>query len=93
MSHLQRLSMAANGVRKYISNVSSLGCINNSRKLNEVMIEFLKSKNIEYVRWNKKYKGLFTADLFNAKTVQANWKDFKIFIRQNYPNEQIKHKI
>lgn len=93
MSHLQRLVQSASGVAKYVSNVSSLGYLS-PKKLNDVMIEFLKSKNIEYKRWSKKYRGLFTADLINASIVQKeeNWNDFKKFIRTNYPNEQVKNK-
>lgn len=95
MSHLQRLTGNRMGIVKYIASVSSLGYVNNYRKLNEILCEFLKSKNIESKKWNKKYKGLFTADLYNCGLIQSadNWKDFKIFIRTNYPNEQVKQKL
>lgn len=93
MSHLQRLTNGVTGIQKYISNVSSLGFINNERKLNDIMIEFLKSKNIKYSKWNSRYKGFFTAAKFNAKLVQGNFSDFKIFIRTNYPNEQVLTKL
>lgn len=93
MSHLQRLTNKVHGIQKYISNVSSLGFINNERKLNDIMIEFLKSKNIEHSKWNSRYKGLFNAAKTNAKLVQDNFDDFKIFIRTNYPNEQVSIKL
>lgn len=94
MSHLQRLTSSMVGVSKYISNVSSLGYLKN-KKLNDVLIEFLKSKNIEYKRWNSKYKGFFTADLYNSSIIQQeeNWKNFKIFIRTNYPNQDVQNKL
>lgn len=93
MSHLQRLSNKVAGIRKYIAGVSSLGVINNDRKLNDVMCEFLKSKNIKHQRWNRNYKGFFTPEKFNATLIKQNWDDFKIFIRTNYPNEQVKTKL
>jgi hypothetical protein len=46
-------------------------------KLNNIMVEFLKEKKLPYVKWNHKYKGLRTADLYNGETIQEHWKEFR----------------
>lgn len=51
--------------------------INSSRVLNKIMVNFLKKYNLPYTTWNKRYKGLNTADLMNAVTVQDNFELFK----------------
>lgn len=80
MSNLQRLTNGSYGVQTYLGNqgydVSGRGV-----KLNKVMIRFLKHKGLRYVRWNYRYKGLFTADLSNAVTIQEHWKEFKDWVQ------------
>ncbi len=81
MSNLQRLTFKSHGVQKFLSSkgydVSGKG-----KKLNTIMVQFLKEHKLPYKRWNSRYKGLFTADLNNAVIIQDNWKLFKKWINQ-----------
>lgn len=80
MSFLQRKMIAANGVRKFLE---SKGIPVSSRKVAHITGEFLKSKGIEYVKWNNKYKGLNTVDLINSYRVQHNWSEFATWVEEN----------
>lgn len=71
----------------YVEKNSSLGH-QSPRKLNLIMIEFLKEKKLRYVKWNNKYKGLNTPDLINAETIQDCFGEFVIFIKSRYPLEK-----
>ena len=82
MSYMQRKSNDAYAINLFLKrrgfDVSGKG-----RKQNKIMVEFLKSKGLPYKKWNNNYKGLNTADLINAETVQQHFQDFRNWI-ENY---------
>jgi hypothetical protein len=79
MSNLQRLTNNAFGIRKYLeSNGFDVG--GKGKKPNEILIEFLKEKQLKYEKWNPIYKGFFTAELSNASTVSEHLNDFKNWV-------------
>lgn len=73
MSFIQRKIIAANGVRKFLEKK---GVTVSSRKIAKITGEFLKYKNLPYVTWNNRYKGINTADLINSIAVQEHWNEF-----------------
>ena len=80
MSNLQRLSNTAFGIRKYLEG-KGFDVGGKGRKPNEILVAFLKENNLKYVKWNPRYKGLFTAELSNADTVSHNFDMFKKWIQ------------
>lgn len=79
MRKLERILNTAFGVIKYLeSNGFDVG--GKGRKTNEILIEFLKEKQLKYEKWNPRYKGFFTAELSNAITVSDHWNDFKNWV-------------
>lgn len=86
MSNLQRKANALYGIIKWLEKQG----YNYSYKIiNKILIEFLKSKNIPYIKPNPKYKGLFTSDICNAEKVQLYFNEFTKFIKDNYSNKSI----
>jgi hypothetical protein len=59
----------------------SLGMKVTTKTVSEVTAEFLKSKCIEYSKFNPRYKGLFTAAVCNAEKVQEHFEEFKDFLK------------
>ncbi len=84
MSYLQRKTNYCWGIQVYLEKNTNLGNIWGA-KLNKVLVKFLKEKDLPYIQWNHKYKGLNTADIRNAETVQENWKSFKEWVKLNFP--------
>lgn len=84
MSFLQRKAIDARGVIVYLRkkgfDVSGRGS-----KVNKIMVAFLKEKGLPYEKWNYRYKGLNTADLINAPSIQENWKEFKKWLETYKP--------
>ena len=80
MSNLQRLSNTAFGIRKYL-DTKGYDVGGKGRKPNEILVAFLKQNNLKYVKWNSRYKGLFTAELINASTVGDRFDLFKNWIQ------------
>jgi len=71
MSNLQRLSNMAFKIREVL-NKKGFDVSGKGKKPNEILVEFLKEKNLKYEKWNPRYKGLFTAELVNAKIIFDN---------------------
>ena len=81
MSYLQRKTIWSNGVRVYLErNGFDVG--GRGKKLNAIMVEFLKDTGRRYVKWSGRYKGLNTADLINSEPIQENWKEFKEWVQR-----------
>lgn len=87
MSNLQRLSNTAFGIRKYLDS-KGFDVGGKGRKPNEILVAFLKDNNLKYVKWNTRYKGLFTAELSNADTVSDNFDLFKKWIDNQVPTKE-----
>ena len=83
MLFAQRKANYAWGIANYINKNTTLGWLK-PRKLNEIMIEFLKSINLKYMQWNPRYKGCNTPDLINSVAIQENWDLFKKWLKENY---------
>lgn len=79
MNHLQRKANYAYGICVFLAR-HDFDVTGNGHKQNKIMIEFLKEKGLPYQKWNWNYKGLNTADLINAETIQDHWKEFKEWI-------------
>lgn len=79
MSYLQRKTNYAHGVRCFLDkqgyDVSGKG-----KKENDIMVSFLKEKGLPFKKWNSRYKGLNTANLINAETIQENFKEFRNWV-------------
>ena len=82
MSNLQRLTTASYGVQCFLQkhgyDISGCGI-----KLNRIMVDFLKEKKLPYKNWNHRYRGLFTADLYNGETIQEHWMEFRNWVLEN----------
>lgn len=83
MSNLQRKTNACYGIECWLR---SQGLKVTTKSVSEITADFLKSKNLPYVKFNPKYKGLFTASICNAELVQENFRDFKRFVIDNIVN-------
>lgn len=77
MSNLQRMTNASYGIECYLR---SKGIKATTKNVSDITASFLKSKRLPYVKFNPKYKGLFTANIQNATLVQEHFKEFKKFI-------------
>lgn len=80
MSNLQRLTRDAFYIRNFLSN-KNFDVGGKGKKLNEIMVSYLRDRKLKYVKWNPRYKGLFTADINNSSTILENWDDFKLYIK------------
>lgn len=80
-------AVAAYGIRNYLHNVGlEHKVVENSKKLNEILISYLKDSNLPYVKFNPRYKGLNTADLVNSLKIQEDFSSFRKWIEINKQN-------
>lgn len=86
MSNLQRKTNSLYGIECWLR---SKGFTVNTYFTSRVTAAFLKSKGLKYVKYNPRYKGLFTADICNAETIQKHFKQFQIFVIENYDKIKI----
>lgn len=77
MSNLQRLTKQSYKIECYLRDK---GLPSNTRYVSNITAEFLKSKNLPYMKYNPRYKGLFTANIQNAPLVIEHFEEFKTFI-------------
>lgn len=77
MSNLQRKTLAYYGIQNYLSNRYN---ISSRQTISKIMKEFLEYKKLPFIKHKKNYKGLFTADICNAETIQQDFEEFKIFL-------------
>jgi len=79
MSYAQRKANWVYGIQCYLSkrgfDISGRG-----KKLNDFMVDFLKSKGLPYEKWNPRYKGCNTAAQINSELVQEHFSDFKKYV-------------
>lgn len=81
MSNLQRKVKACYGIECWLRN---RGIKITTKSVSDITSAFLKLKGLPYQKFNPRYKGLFTAAVCNAETVQEHFKEFKTFVEQNY---------
>lgn len=82
MSNLKELTAAAYAIDTYLKR-QGFDVSGGGKKVNKIMVAFLKSRNLPYVQWNNKFKGLYTPNIRNSLLIQANFQFFKDFIK-NY---------
>jgi hypothetical protein len=85
MSNLQNKTRACYGIENWLRNQ---GLKVTTKTVSDITAKFLKSKGLPYTKFNPRYKGLFTAAICNADSVQDNFKDFKLFVIENYINKK-----
>jgi spore coat polysaccharide biosynthesis protein SpsF (cytidylyltransferase family) len=74
MSNLQRKATACYGIECFLRKQG----VDVTRKtVTDITIKFLKHKGLPYTKYNPRYKGLFTADICNAESVQEHWEEFR----------------
>ena len=81
MSSLKNMQRACAGIEIWLSNQ---GLETSTRGVSIITAKFLKSKGLPYTKFNKRYEGLYTADIKNAISVQKHFKEFKEFFKENY---------
>lgn len=79
MSNLQLLTKKVYKIESYLR---SKGLPSNTSYVSNITAEFLKSKNLPYMKYNPRYKGLFTANIQNASSIIDNFDEFKTFVEQ-----------
>lgn len=77
MSNLKRMTRASYGIECWLRKQ---GLKSTTKFVSDLTAEFLKSKQLPYVKFNPRYKGLFTANICNAILVQENFEEFKAFV-------------
>lgn len=85
MSNLQRLRNTSYGIECWLR---SQGLKVTTKSVSNITAAFLKSKSLPYTKFNPRYKGLFTADIYNATLVSEHFKEFKEFFINNYTNNE-----
>lgn len=81
MSNLQRCRSACFGIEVWLSDK---GIKTTTKTVSDITAAFLKQKGLPYQKFNKRYKGLYTADVRNALVVQAHFGNFTNFVIKNY---------
>jgi hypothetical protein len=82
MSNLQRRTTAAYGIERWLS---SKGYKVTNKTTADMTCAFLKTKGLQYMKFNPRYKGLWTPIVHNALDVQKYFNEFTQFILKNYP--------
>lgn len=77
MSNLQRKTNACYSIECYFREQ---GFKVNTKTVSDITAKFLKQKKLTHKRFNPRYKGLFTADICNAESVQEHFEEFKQFL-------------
>ena len=90
MSNLQRRTNAAYGIERWLH---SKGYKTTNKATADITSSFLKSKGIEYVKFNPKYKGLWKPIICNAYAVQEHFNEFTKFVLENFKPELNEHKV
>ena len=85
MSNLQRRTRAANGIEQWLS---SKGYKVTNKTTADMTAAFLKSKGIRYVKFNPRYKGLWTPIICNAHEVQEHFNEFTKYVLENFKPEE-----
>jgi len=81
MSNLQRKTTACYGIENWLKSCKIKVT---TKTVSDITANFLKSKNLPYTKFNQNYKGLFTANICNAETVQEHFNEFKQFVINNH---------
>jgi hypothetical protein len=82
MSNLQRRTTAAYGIERWLS---SKGYKVTNKTTADMTCAFLKTKGLQYTKFNQRYKGNWTPIVCNALSVQEYFTEFTQFILKNYP--------
>ena len=81
MSNLQNRTRAAYGIECWLRNK---GYKVTNKTTADMTAMFLKSKGLQYQKFNPKYKGLWTPIIWNANSVQEHFNEFTKFVIDNY---------
>ena len=81
MSNLQRRTNAAYGIERWLS---SKGYKVTNKTTADMTAAFLKSKGLEYAKFNPRYRGLWTPIIWTAYAVQEPSHAFTRFVLANY---------
>jgi len=82
MSNLQRRTTAAYGIERWLS---SKGYKVTNKTTADMTCAFLKTKGLQYTKFNSRYRGNWTPIVCNALSVQEYFTEFTQFILKNYP--------
>lgn len=82
MSNLQRKVTACYGVECYLRKH---GIKVTKKSVSNITADFLKSIGQPYTKFNPRYKGLFSADVCNAETVQEHFTKFCDYVKTLTP--------
>lgn len=74
MSNLQRLTNKSYQIEKWLRKK---GYRPSTRFVSKVTASFLNSKGFSYQMFNPRYKGLFTANIYNAPKTIEHFEEFK----------------
>ena len=85
MSNLQNRTRAANGIERWLR---SKGYKVTNKTTPDITASFLKSKGIRYVKFNQRYKGLWTPIICNAYAVQEHFTEFTKYVLENFKPEE-----
>lgn len=77
MSNLQRKTRASYGIECFLRKQ---GIKATTKNVSDLTAKFLKEKGLPYTKFNPRYKGLFTANICNAESVQENFKEFRDWV-------------
>lgn len=81
MSNLQRRANAAYGIECWLRSKNYKVT---NKTTADMTAAFLKSKGLEYQKFNPRYKGLWTPIICNALSVQEHFNEFTKFVLENY---------
>lgn len=81
MSRMQRILNSAHGVREFL-NKKGYDVSGRGHKMNDILVEYLKEKKLPYVKYNKRYKGVYSADVKNSLTIQEDWQSFANWVHK-----------
>jgi hypothetical protein len=81
MSNLQRRTTACYGIESFLRKK---GFKVTSKTVADITCAFLKSIGLPYTKHNPRYRGLFTAGVCNAESVQEHWSEFVEFVNNQF---------
>ncbi len=81
MSNLQRRTNAAYGIECWLRGK---GYKATNKTTADITCAFLKSKGLQYTKFNSRYKGNWTPIVCNALLVQEHFTEFCTFVLKNF---------
>lgn len=84
MSNLQNRTRAAYGIECWLR---SKGYKVTNKTTADITSAFLKSKGLQYQKFNPRYKGLWTPIIWNAYAVQEHFNEFTKYVLEHVKPE------